>query len=78
MLPPEKGTQRTIKGRAEWVDTFDDPSVQRSVDLDLHLVAVCDQEIQQIERFVEGIAKKFNQRDLALLHTIHGIGRVLH
>lgn len=77
LLPPAKGSLRTIKGRDEMANTFADLSVQRSIDLDLHLVATFDHEVQQIERFVEGLVKQSNQRDLVLLQSIHGIGRVL-
>lgn len=59
------------------IDCFADPAAQRNVDMDIHLVAVFDKKIQQIERFVENQAKQFNQRDLILLQTIHGIGRIL-
>jgi transposase len=77
LLPPAKGSFRTAAGRAEMADSFFDPAVQRNVDMDLYLVAIFDKEIQQIERFVESLAKQHNQCDLALLQTIHGIGRIL-
>ena len=56
---------------------FDDISVQRNVDMDLHLVDFFDKEISQVERFIAGQAKYHNQRDFNLLKTIHGIGRIL-
>ena len=76
-LPPAKGKLRTAVGRDDMADSFDDIAVQRSVDMDVYLVATFDQEIQRVERFVEKLAKQHNQRDLKLLQTIHGIGRIL-
>lgn len=76
-LPPAKGKLRTATGREEMAESFDDTAVQRSIDMDVHLVATFDQEIQQVEHFVEKLAKQHNQRDLKLLQTIHGIGRIL-
>ena len=76
-LPPAKGKLRTAVGREGMANSFNDIAVQRSVDMDVHLVATFDQEIQQVERFVEKLTKQHNQRDLKLLQTIHGIGRIL-
>lgn len=76
-LPPAKGTLRTVSGRKAMTGTFKDRSVQRNIDLDLKLVGTFDQEIGLIERFVEREARHDYQRDLKLLKTIHGIGRIL-
>ena len=75
--PPGKGSLRLPSGRLLMADAFNDSSVQRNVDMDLHLVDFFDKEISQVERFIENQAKQHNQRDLNLLKTIHGIGRIL-
>ena len=77
LAPPAKGALRKASGRAEMSTVFDDPSVQRNVDLDLQLVGFFDQEIGQIERYIEREVKNDNLRDLKLLKTIHGVGRIL-
>lgn len=74
---PGKGSLRQAQGRALMTDVFEDASVQRNVEMDLQLVAFFDQEISQVEHFVEQQAKHHNPRDLKLLRTIHGIGRIL-
>lgn len=75
--PPVKSSLRTSSGRLLMTGAFDDLSVQRNIDMDLHLVGFFDQEIGQVERFIENQAKHHNKRDLNLLKTIHGIGRIL-
>lgn len=77
LVQPKKGSLRLPSGRASMADAFEDPSVQRNVDTDLHLVACFDKEISQVEGFIERTAKQYNPRDLNLLKTIYGIGRIL-
>jgi transposase len=74
---PAKGSLRLPTGRSAMSEVFDDVSVQRNVDMDLNLVDCFDREISQVERFIEQQAKHHNPRDLTLLKTIHGIGRIL-
>ena len=74
---PVKGSLRLPTGRGLMSDVFDDPSVQRNVDMDMHLVGFFDQEISQVERFIEQQVKHHDPRNLILLRTIHGIGRIL-
>mgnify|MGYP003668547129 FL=1 len=75
--PPPKGSLRQIKGRAEMADVFTDPAAQRSVDLDLSLVGFMDKEVQQLERFVEQQAAGHFTKEVKLLRTVHGIGKIL-
>jgi len=77
LAQPGKGSLRQAQGRALMTDVFEDASVQRNVEMDLQLVAFFDQEISQVERFIEQQAKHHNARDLKLLRTIRGIGRIL-
>lgn len=77
LMPPRQGSLRQASGRAAMATTFADSSVQCNVDMDLHLVESFDRQIAQVERFIEQHAKQHNPRDLMLLKTIHGIGRIL-
>ena len=77
LTPPGKGSLRLQSGRTAMAAVFNDPSVQRNVDMDLHLVSFFDDEISQVERFIEQQAKHHDPGDLMLLRTIHGIGRIL-
>lgn len=72
-----KGSLRLPAGRAAMSAIFEDVSVQCNVDMDLNLVAYFDEEISQVEGFIEQQAKHHNARDLKLLKTIHGVGRIL-
>lgn len=74
---PPKGSLRQIKGRAEMSGVFADSAAQRSVDLDLSLVGFMDKEIQQLERFVEQQAAGHFTKEVKLLRTVHGIGKIL-
>ena len=74
---PAKGSLRSQAGRTAMSEVFDDMSVQRNVDMDIKLVNCFDEEICQVERYIEQQAKHHNARDLTLLRTIHGVGRIL-
>lgn len=77
LLSPGKGSLRLPAGRTAMANVFDDVSVQCNVDMDLSLVDYFDKEISRVEGFVEQQAKHHNARDLNLLRTIHGVGRIL-
>ena len=74
---PAKGSLRMPAGRAAMSAIFDDVSFQCNVLMGLNLVAYFDKEISQVEGFIEQQAKHHNTRDLKLLRTIHGVGRIL-
>ena len=60
-------------------DSFNqlDESVQVNIGLDLNLVKRMDQELYQIESFIEKQAKQHNPCDYDLLRTIPGVGKII-
>ena len=61
----------TIEGR------FDDLSAQKSVDLDLSLVAFYDKQLASIEWYIEKNTKITDYQNYMLLRSIPGIGLIL-
>ncbi|WP_027859696.1 IS110 family RNA-guided transposase [Marinobacterium jannaschii] len=68
---------RYVQNRAKIKDRFDDPSVQRSMDMDLHLIDFYDHELSVIECFIEKQAKQHGYQDYVSLRLIPGIGQIL-
>jgi transposase len=56
---------------------FNDPAVQRSIEVDLELIDHYDRLIGNLERYILRNARQHNPQDLLLLRTVHGIGKVL-
>lgn len=56
---------------------FEDPSVQRSVDLDMDLVDAYDSELGKIERFIIKNAKHHDYQSFMILQSFPGIGEIL-
>ena len=76
-LPQTNLDLNYARSRDEYHRFFPDPSVQRSVDMDLYLVGCFNQELAKVERFILQQAKQHNTRDLYLLKSIKGVGDVL-
>jgi transposase len=68
---------RYPKSRAQMTNVFDDISVQRNIDIDLHIVGHIETELRQVEWFIEKQAKQHNARDYYLLKSIAGVGQIL-
>ena len=58
-------------------ERFNDPSVQKSIELDLNLIEVYDQQLGKVERYIHQHAKTCDQHSLILLRTVPGIGKIL-
>lgn len=63
--------------REKVAERFVDPSVRKSIETDLALLDAYGKEISSVEWFVEKNARIHNARDLCLLRTIPGIGKIL-
>lgn len=59
------------------VDCFDDPSVQRSMALDLALIDTYDQELQSLELYIVQSAKSHDANTYYRLRSVPGIGKIL-
>jgi transposase len=59
------------------VERFTDPSVRRSIEVDLELIDHYDRLLGNLERFILRTAQVHDPQALHLLRTIHGVGKVL-
>ena len=56
---------------------FDEPSVRRSVEVDLALIDHLDEQIRALELYLEKAAKLHDPRSYYLLRSTPGIGKIL-
>ena len=56
---------------------FDEPSINRSIDMDLNVIAFYTKELASVEHFIEKTAKQHSAQDYNLIQTVPGIGRIL-
>ncbi len=59
------------------VERFNDPSVHKSVQVDLELLAYYDQLLRDLEYFILRTAKEHDHNTLYRLRTVPGIGKIL-
>jgi len=76
-LPALAINLRYVQNRAKVKDRFDDPCVQRSINMDLHLIDFYDHELSSVECFIEKHAKQHNYQDYVTLRSVPGIGKIL-
>tara|TARA_R110002167_G_scaffold365992_1_gene592496 strand:- start:1530 stop:2309 length:780 start_codon:yes stop_codon:yes gene_type:complete len=76
-LPAIDMNLRYVPNRALMKGRFDDPSVQRSIDMDLNLIDFYDKELSSVEWFIEKQAKQHNYQDYVLLRSVPGIGQIM-
>jgi transposase len=75
---PEIGKDlRRAANRDGVAERFHDPSVQKSIELDLNLIGFYDQQLKKVEWHILKHARACDQRSLLLLRTVPGIGRIL-
>jgi transposase len=56
---------------------FAEPQVRRSIELDLALIEHYDRELPALERYLEANAQAHDPLGLAILRTMHGMGKIL-
>jgi len=76
-LPPNKVNLKNVCAREQLSKTFNDPLVQRNIDLDIAVLECYHRELSQIEWLLEKQAKQHQPTYFYLLQTIPGIGRIL-
>lgn len=76
-LPPNTDNLRYAKHRAKMRDYFPDPSVQRSIDLDLDRIDFYDQQLGKLEYYLKQCAKKADRNAIILMQSIPGLGNIL-
>lgn len=76
-LPPNNVNLKNVSARDHMRSVFDDPVVQRNIDLDLAILDTYAKELERVEYFIERQARQHNPVHLKLLRSIHGIGQIL-
>ncbi|MGX5172435.1 IS110 family transposase [Aliikangiella sp. IMCC44653] len=76
-LPPNKVNLKNISAREKLMSTFDNPVVQRNIDLDMAVLDCYAKQLSKIEWFIEQQAKQHNPVHLHILKSISGVGRIL-
>jgi transposase len=76
-LPEIQKNLRYAFNRQGIAERFADPSVSKSIELDLNLIDFYDQELGKIERYIQKQAKACDLHSLILLRTVPGIGEIL-
>lgn len=76
-LPPNKVNLKNVSSREQLKKTFDDPMVQRNIDLDMAVLECYHRELSQVEWLLEKQAKQHRPTYYYLLTTIPGVGRIL-
>ena len=76
-LPATELNLKNISARQKLREQYQDPIVQRNIDLDMALLDCYAKELAQVEWFIEKQAKNHNPVYLELLKTVPGIGKIL-
>jgi transposase len=76
-LPDFLGCIAKPQNREGIVERFDDPSVQKSITVNLQIIQAYDRLLDQLEHDIITLAKEHDLRSYALLQTIPGVGRIL-
>lgn len=76
-LPPNRVNLKNVSAREQLRATFEQPEVQRNIDLDMAILECYARELSQLEWFIEQQAKQHKPVYLHLLRTIPGVGRIL-
>ncbi len=76
-LPEIKKNLRYAFNRAGIAERFADPSVQKSIELDLNLIDFYDKQLSKVEWHILQHARSCDQHSLILLRTVPGIGEIL-
>lgn len=76
-LPATELNLKNISARQALRERFDDPIVQRNIDMDMAILDFYAKELAQVEWFVEKQAKNHNPVYLELLKSVPGIGKIL-
>jgi transposase len=76
-LPEIRKNLRYAFNREGIKERFADPSVQKSIELDLNLIDFYDRELSRVEWHIHQHATACDQHSLLLLRTVPGIGEIL-
>src|SRR4030095_5705525 len=75
---PEIGKKIAYKANRDGVaERFDDPAVQKTIEVDLDLITYYDQMLSSLDLFILKTVKQHEAQTLSLLQTVPGIGKIL-
>ena len=75
---PAIGKKIAYKANRDGVaERFDDPAVQKSIEVDLTLITYYDELLRDVELTIVKTAKHHDANTLYLLQTVPGIGKIL-
>lgn len=75
--PEIKKNLRYKTNREGLADRFDDPSTQKSIELDINLIDFYDNQLSKVEWHVQKQANSGDKQTLAILRSVPGIGLIL-
>jgi transposase len=76
-LPDSLGCIAKPQNREGIAERFDNPSVQKSIAVNLEIIQAYDRLLAQLEHDIIAFAKEHDLTSYALLQTIPGVGRIL-
>jgi hypothetical protein len=76
-LPEISQNLRYAFHREGIAERFSDPSVQKSIELDLNPIDFYDKQLSKVEWHIQKHATACDQHSLMLLRTVPGIGKIL-
>jgi transposase len=76
-LPAHPENLRYAKHRQAMYSAFRDPSVQRSIDLDLARIEFYEGQLAKLEWYLKKTAKSVDPNTMIRLQSVHGIGDIL-
>lgn len=76
-LPPVTKNLRYRKNREALRQTFSDPGVQRSIDLDIDRINFYDHQLSKLEAYLHQQGKQVDAQSLLILKSIPGVGMIL-
>jgi len=76
-LPPNTDNLRYARHRENLRERFPDPSVQKSIDLDLNRIDFYDEQLGQLEWYLKQTAKTVDKHAIIRLKSIPGLGDIL-
>ncbi|MDD1794804.1 transposase [Enterovibrio sp. ZSDZ42] len=76
-VPSPNLALRYPSSREDVRNRFNEPAINRNIDIALNMIGFYTKELPHVECFIEKNAKQHNPRDYLLLQTVPGIGRIL-
>ena len=76
-LPPSKVNLKNVGAREQLRNTFPEPSVQKTIDLDMCILDCYAEQLSKVEWYIQQQAKQHKPVHFYLLESVWGIGPIL-